>query len=236
MRGHRFLSALSLVLLSACELSFDASLDGKRCDSEGACVSGYVCSPLSICEREGQLDASRADSAAVVDAGADARVEIEAGSRDAAIVLDAAEPQISAPAASTNEADTLDVTPDSGIAVAEADAQTAPDAGAPEGTNPDATTPDSGLDAAMPPPTTMPPVMMTPAAPPPAEEPGGGSPPLPGMMGPPPGPTHGCSAGRVKCGDECVNVEEDKDHCGACNNTCRKSESCDHGACKKSGP
>jgi hypothetical protein len=233
MSEHRYLLAALLGLLSACELSFDPSLDGKRCDSEGACVAGYVCSPLGICEREGQLDASPSATAPVADAGPDARVETPS---DAAIVLDAAEHQTSVPAATTNEPDTVvDVTPDSGTAVADAGhagvdagAAIAPDAAAPAGAEPDA-----GLDAAIPPPPTMPPGVMTPVVPPP---PGGGAPPPPGMMGQPPGPAHGCSAGRVKCGGECVDLEEDRDHCGVCDNACRKSESCDDGVCRKLSP
>ncbi|HTU59769.1 MAG TPA: hypothetical protein VMF89_15060, partial [Polyangiales bacterium] len=118
MRGHRFLAAFSLGLLSACELSFDPSLDGKRCDSEGACVSGYVCSPIGICEREGQRDA-----ASFEDASADASVEALDGgaARDAALVLDAAETQSTVPAATTNEVDSVsDVMQDGGVVVADA--------------------------------------------------------------------------------------------------------------------
>jgi hypothetical protein len=229
MKLHPF---LALSILAACELSLDPTLDGKRCDSEGACLPGYVCSAAGICEREGQqalpvaVDASSAESTTPV---------LDAGSRsDAAVsVLDAAQPQSTVPPATTVVDDpVVDPTQDSGVSGLDAGR---PDAGQPDAGQPDAGQPDAGEptapDAGVVPPVAKPGVMM-PTAPP---SPGAGVPPPPGMMGTPPNPME-CSDGRVRCLDGCVDLRDDDDHCGACFNACRKHESCESGSCKKPSP
>jgi hypothetical protein len=40
-----------------------------------------------------------------------------------------------------------------------------------------------------------------------------------------------CSGGEVECGDECVDLDEDPDHCGACDNACGSDEACYEGSC-----
>lgn len=38
--------------------------------------------------------------------------------------------------------------------------------------------------------------------------------------------------GLLRCGDECLNLDEDEQHCGACDNPCRSGESCSEGECE----
>lgn len=223
MIGIRYFIALCLSVLTACALSLDSSLDGKRCDSQGACVRGYVCSPAGICERAGQ-----APDAAVPDAQ---------GAPDAA----------SSNALDASLADAGEVTaPDNAIADAgQSDTGTTHDAGDVPVSQPPAQPPamttsaDAGVVVTTPP-TIGPPTMMPVA--PPATPGGDAAPPAPdvmppasmgmlsGMMMPP------CPMERAKCGDVCADVQMDSNHCGGCDSACDKPDGCKHDACKKPGP
>ena len=41
----------------------------------------------------------------------------------------------------------------------------------------------------------------------------------------------GCEGEQVDCGDGCVDLDNDPQHCGACDNACDDDEVCDQGAC-----
>lgn len=40
-----------------------------------------------------------------------------------------------------------------------------------------------------------------------------------------------CKGGFTKCGDECVNTKQDRQHCGRCNNRCKGQNACKQGRC-----
>jgi hypothetical protein len=40
-----------------------------------------------------------------------------------------------------------------------------------------------------------------------------------------------CTYPLVDCGGECVDTNEDPDHCGSCENACGSTQVCSHGAC-----
>jgi hypothetical protein len=40
----------------------------------------------------------------------------------------------------------------------------------------------------------------------------------------------GCFSGSVACGDDCVDLRSDRDHCGACGKACPGTQSCSNGA------
>ena len=41
----------------------------------------------------------------------------------------------------------------------------------------------------------------------------------------------GCPEGKKRCGDRCVNLNRNENHCGECFNRCAPGEECDHGVC-----
>jgi hypothetical protein len=227
MIRYRIFTLLSLCLGSACGLSIDATLEGKRCDDRGACLPGYVCSPFGICERPSTQpllpDAATADAGLPPETSSaappDAHVELDASS--AAAAPDASSPATVAPDSSVADAGQPD-------AAAVRDAATSEDAQAPDASQPPA-------DAAVsdPPPTVGPRTMSMPVAPP---VPGGGTqvPPVPGVT--PPKMDGDCQLPRVRCLAECVSLRSDDEHCGACDNACGRGESCEEGACKKAKP
>lgn len=40
-----------------------------------------------------------------------------------------------------------------------------------------------------------------------------------------------CGAGEVECDKKCTSLDKDPEHCGACNNACAPSKSCENGSC-----
>lgn len=44
-------------------------------------------------------------------------------------------------------------------------------------------------------------------------------------------PSDGCERGLVRCGDACLDLENDDAHCGACSNACAAGEVCIHRSC-----
>lgn len=234
MTLQRFLVALPLSVLAACSLSLDPSLDGKRCDSNGACVRGYVCSPQRICEHEGQVPIA---SDAAID---DARV-----APDTSTAMNA-----SAPDASSGGSGPVGTAPDSATTDAgPSDAATILDAAAPQVSQPSDPSPptasaDAGVVLTIPPAVAPPtPTMMmmpsapdssSPGAPPPSPAGPGSSPPA--MMGAHPGTMLECPAMRTRCSDDCMDLQTDPKHCGGCGNTCDKQEVCKGGSCKKTNP
>jgi hypothetical protein len=41
----------------------------------------------------------------------------------------------------------------------------------------------------------------------------------------------GCPEGKSRCGDRCVNLKRNENHCGSCGNRCAPGEECDNGEC-----
>lgn len=48
-------------------------------------------------------------------------------------------------------------------------------------------------------------------------------------------PTPTCAAGRTRCGNNCVNTNTNRNHCGACGNACVSGQSCVAGVCGGTG-
>jgi hypothetical protein len=44
-----------------------------------------------------------------------------------------------------------------------------------------------------------------------------------------------CAAPLVKCGNACIDVDANPQHCGKCNESCESGESCTAGECTKCG-
>jgi hypothetical protein len=243
MIGYRWLAALAWCGCAACASSLDTSLDGKRCDDQGACVPGYVCSPLGICERASTTAAVEAD-AAISDAHVpfDAASAPDSAAPDAQVATGDPNASVTIPPGSTPARDAA--IPDSSVAdagsidVADAGSVDAAskhdpvDAGAPQ--QPDGPTPGAGA-ADVPPP---PPTAGQPAVPAGPSGPGGGprEPPTPGSPPPPPGMMHSCPAERTLCLNACVDLETDAEHCGGCDTSCFKHEVCENGTCAKPKP